>query len=136
MTERNVLGGDLLACSYDPLTGYFRDGSCAVHDQDGVGVAETGGDVVAQVITHPVGVPHRAAQQVLHTVRIAVAGVFGDRPTVLARQVGEQPEQEPAGAAAGLDPSEPTGHPFEQPVGLGLPSPRPYAVAHGHRLII
>jgi uncharacterized protein (DUF2237 family) len=36
MAEKNVLGGDLLACSYDPLTGYFRDGSCSTHDQDGV----------------------------------------------------------------------------------------------------
>jgi uncharacterized protein (DUF2237 family) len=27
--ERNVLGGPLRACSYDPLTGYFRDGCCA-----------------------------------------------------------------------------------------------------------
>ena len=24
----NVLGGPLLACSYDPLTGFFRDGCC------------------------------------------------------------------------------------------------------------
>ncbi|WP_334135562.1 DUF2237 family protein [Tepidimonas sp.] len=31
---RNVLGGLLRACSYDPLTGYFRDGCChtAAHD--------------------------------------------------------------------------------------------------------
>jgi len=36
MSEKNVLGEELLTCSYDPLTGYFRDGSCAVHDQDGV----------------------------------------------------------------------------------------------------
>ena len=35
-SEKNVLGGELLACSYDPLTGYFRDGCCATHDQDGV----------------------------------------------------------------------------------------------------
>jgi uncharacterized protein (DUF2237 family) len=35
-TEKNVLGGPLLACSYAPLTGYFRDGCCATHDQDGV----------------------------------------------------------------------------------------------------
>jgi uncharacterized protein len=34
--EKNVLGGELRACSYDPLTGYFRDGSCATHDTDGV----------------------------------------------------------------------------------------------------
>ena len=34
--EKNVLGGPLLACSYDPLTGFFRDGCCATHDVDGV----------------------------------------------------------------------------------------------------
>ncbi len=34
--EKNVLGGPLLACSYDPLTGYFRDGCCATHDERGV----------------------------------------------------------------------------------------------------
>jgi uncharacterized protein (DUF2237 family) len=27
--EKNVLGGELRACSYAPLTGYFRDGCCA-----------------------------------------------------------------------------------------------------------
>ena len=36
MSEKNVLGGELRACSYAPLTGYFRDGCCATHDQDGV----------------------------------------------------------------------------------------------------
>ena len=34
--EKNVLGGPLLACSYDPLTGFFRDGCCATHDVEGV----------------------------------------------------------------------------------------------------
>jgi uncharacterized protein (DUF2237 family) len=34
--ERNVLGGSLLACSFAPLTGYFRDGCCATHDVEGV----------------------------------------------------------------------------------------------------
>jgi len=34
--EKNVLGGPLLACSYVPLTGYFRDGCCATHDVEGV----------------------------------------------------------------------------------------------------
>ncbi len=34
--EKNVLGGPLLACSYAPLTGYFRDGSCACHGTEGV----------------------------------------------------------------------------------------------------
>ena len=36
MNEKNVLGDELRACSYAPLTGYFRDGCCATHDQDGV----------------------------------------------------------------------------------------------------
>jgi uncharacterized protein (DUF2237 family) len=35
-TERNVLGGALLACSYAPLTGYFRDGCCATQGEAGV----------------------------------------------------------------------------------------------------
>ena len=34
--EKNVLGGPLAACSYDPLTGFFRDGCCATHGTAGV----------------------------------------------------------------------------------------------------
>lgn len=31
---KNVLGTDLVPCSYDPLTGYFRDGCCNTNDTD------------------------------------------------------------------------------------------------------
>ncbi len=34
--EKNVLGGPLMACSYAPLTGYFRDGCCATNGEQGV----------------------------------------------------------------------------------------------------
>ncbi len=34
--EKNVLGGPLRACSYDPLTGYFRDGCCVTRGERGV----------------------------------------------------------------------------------------------------
>ena len=34
--EKNVLGGALRACSFDPLTGFFRDGCCATHGEQGV----------------------------------------------------------------------------------------------------
>ena len=34
--EKNVLGSELLACSYSPLTGYFRDGWCSTHGEGGV----------------------------------------------------------------------------------------------------
>jgi uncharacterized protein (DUF2237 family) len=34
MTALNVLGGPLLACSFDPLTGYLRDGCCQTDAED------------------------------------------------------------------------------------------------------
>ena len=36
LTEKNVLGGPLLACSYAPLPGYVRDGCCGTHGESGV----------------------------------------------------------------------------------------------------
>jgi uncharacterized protein (DUF2237 family) len=34
MPEKNVLGGDLEICSVDPVTGWFRDGSCETAPAD------------------------------------------------------------------------------------------------------
>ena len=34
MDERNVLGGRLEVCSLDPVTGWFRDGSCRTGPDD------------------------------------------------------------------------------------------------------
>lgn len=34
MSDRNVLGGPLQTCGLDPMTGYFRDGSCDCGDDD------------------------------------------------------------------------------------------------------
>ena len=34
--DKNVLGGPLQACSFAPLTGFFRDGCCATHGEPGV----------------------------------------------------------------------------------------------------
>jgi uncharacterized protein len=31
---QNVLGAPLVPCSYDPLTGYFRDGCCNTREDD------------------------------------------------------------------------------------------------------
>ncbi len=33
--QRNVLGGPLKSCSHDPMTGFFRDGSCHTCAEDG-----------------------------------------------------------------------------------------------------
>jgi hypothetical protein len=100
-----------------------------------IGVAELPHDVVAQVIPDAVGVPAGPREQVLHPMRIALTSVLGDRPAVLPRQVGQQPEHEPADPPAALHPRKPGGHPIEQPGGLRVPRPGIYAVARGHRLI-
>ncbi|GAA4425360.1 DUF2237 domain-containing protein [Acidovorax lacteus] len=34
MTALNVLGAPLVPCSYDPLTGFFRDGCCNTSAED------------------------------------------------------------------------------------------------------
>ena len=34
VVERNVLGGELEPCGFDPLTGFIRDGSCRTGPQD------------------------------------------------------------------------------------------------------
>ena len=36
MSEKTLWGGELRACRYAPLTGYFRDGMCATQAHDGV----------------------------------------------------------------------------------------------------
>jgi hypothetical protein len=34
MESKNLLGTSLVPCSYDPLTGFFRDGCCNTDDSD------------------------------------------------------------------------------------------------------
>ena len=63
-----------------------------VDDQHRLGVAEVLDNVGAHVIADPVVVPHRPTKQVLHPIRAGVAGVLGDRPAVLARQIRQQPD--------------------------------------------
>ncbi len=45
MTERNVLGGPLEACGTDPLTGFYRTGSCST------GPADRGSHTICAVVT-------------------------------------------------------------------------------------
>lgn len=44
-SDKNVLGGTLLACSYSPLTGFYRDGCCST------GPTDTGSHVVCAKVT-------------------------------------------------------------------------------------
>jgi uncharacterized protein len=45
VTQRNVLGDELEPCSADPLTGFFRDGSC------GTGPEDLGSHTICAVVT-------------------------------------------------------------------------------------
>jgi uncharacterized protein len=45
VTQRNVLGDELEPCSGDPLTGFFRDGSC------GTGPEDLGSHTICAVVT-------------------------------------------------------------------------------------
>jgi hypothetical protein len=90
---------------------------------------------LAQVGRDPVGVPHRPVQEVLHPTRAGLTGVFGDRPAVLAGQLGEHAIQERGEPAPGLHPAEPRSYPTEQLLARCGPSAGLYAVARGHRVI-
>lgn len=74
--------------------------------------------------------------QVLHAVGSGLPCPLGDRPAVLARQVRQQPEHQPAGPPAGFDPCEsasdpPHGHLERLPPTAGI-----YVVTCGHRLLV
>ncbi len=49
--DRNVLGGPLEGCSVDPVTGWFRDGSCRTDDGD-VGSHTICGVMTADFLAH------------------------------------------------------------------------------------
>jgi len=95
-------------------------------------------DVAADVVADRVGVPDRPGQQMLHPVRAGLTGVFGDRPTVLPGQFGQQPGDERPDPPPRLHPSEPGRDPAHQLVEHQLPGGRGrvYALARGHRGII
>jgi hypothetical protein len=92
-----------------------------VDHQHRVRVAEMLHDVAAQIITHPVGVPAGPGQQMLHPVRVGIAGErstssssAADRPTARARTRG------PAGGSRPGRTGPPPG-----PTACRLPLPTP-----------
>ena len=81
-------------------------------------------------------VPPGPGQQVLHPVRSPVPGMLGDRPAVLARQLGQQAQHERPGPAPRLHPAEPGTGPGHQLIECPQPAARVYAGASGHQKII
>ena len=80
--ERNVLGGSLQPCGNDPVTGYYRDGSCTCGPQDAV-------HLVCAVLTAEFLAHQRAVGNDLVTPRpeYGFAGLRpGDRWCVVAQR--------------------------------------------------
>jgi hypothetical protein len=97
-----------------------------VDDQHRLGVAQVLDEVGADVVADGVLVPDGPGKQVLHPVGGGVAGVLGDRPAILAWQVGEQATRERPGPPAKLHSSEPTCDPAHHLVEQLLPPGRSY----------
>jgi hypothetical protein len=106
-----------------------------VRDQDPVRVAELGQHIVADVVTHRVGVPHRRPQQPLHRIRRGVPGLLGQPPAVLALHGRQQPEHEIPRRTPRLDPRESARDARHRLIEHRPPAGRIYAVASGHRPI-
>lgn len=53
--ERNVLGGPLEGCSVDPVTGWYRDGSCRTDPRD-LGSHTVCAVVTAEFLEHQAGI--------------------------------------------------------------------------------
>ncbi|CAN5776195.1 DUF2237 domain-containing protein [soil metagenome] len=51
MSELNVLGGELEGCSNDPMTGFYRDGSCQSGPED-IGLHSICAVVTAEFLEH------------------------------------------------------------------------------------
>jgi hypothetical protein len=90
----------------------------------------------SRVITHAVGVPRGPAEQVLHAIRTRRPGPLGDRPAVLARQVGWQSQHQVPYSAWGFNPRETARYLAHQDLERLLPASRVYAAARGHSTIL
>src|SRR6266566_2188439 len=55
-----------------------------INDQDGRLLAELLQDILAQIITHQIGIPDRLGQQALHAIRSSLSGMFSQLPAILA----------------------------------------------------
>ena len=75
-----------------------------VQNQYGIGIAELLDHVGLQVVPHRVSVPPRGRQELLHTIRRAVAGRFGQLPAVLTLDRRQQATKVGRSPAARLGP--------------------------------
>ena len=93
----NVLGTELLPCSYDPLTGFYRDGCCNTADDD------TGTHVVCVKVTAEfLAFSREPRQRPVHAApRVPLSRPEARRPLVPVRAALERGLRGRRGAAGG-----------------------------------
>jgi hypothetical protein len=99
---------------------FFRNPGLVGHEHP-AGIGQVLQYIAAQVITHRISIPDVEVQQSLHAVRAQIAGLFGDRPGVLAFGTREQSQQVQPGSMPGLHLREPACDQGEHLVEPGLP---------------
>ncbi len=72
----------------------------------------------------------------MQPVRGSITAVFGDRPAVLASQVGHQPQHHRGGVSTRFVAGEPRGDAVPHLAEAGPPSVRVYAIRRGHRGVL
>jgi hypothetical protein len=117
-------GGAGVLALHPHRAGAFLEIPGLVDDQHRLRVTEMLHQVGAHIVADPVVVPHRPGQQVLHPIRAGIPGVLGQRPAVLAGQVGQQPAHQRPGPPARLHPAEPARDPAQQLLQPRMPAGR------------
>jgi len=104
-----------------------------IDHQDRLLVGERAGQIAAQVLTHEIGVPAGAGEQMLQSVRREIAAVLGDPPAVLALQRRQHTQHQPRHMPQRLLASQPrldhvqdAGERLTPPIWI-------YPVGRGHR---
>jgi hypothetical protein len=90
--------------------------------RDPAGVTKSVQHILAQIITHLLGVPLVGVEQPLHAVRAQITGLLRDRPGVLALGAREQPQQIHPAPAARVCLPEPARYQREHVVKPSLPT--------------
>jgi hypothetical protein len=104
-----------------------------IDDQDRTPIAERVDDIVAQIITHSIGIPAGSRQQMLQPIRGRCAAVLSDGPAILAIQARDHSRHQRTGMTQRLISGETRRDPIQYRRELRLPTLGVYAMNRGDR---
>ena len=86
--ERNVLGESLEPCGTDPMTGFYRDGSCTCGEED-VGLHAVCAVVTEEFLLHQRAVGNDLTTPMPLYQPLPRSMIDGSAATVLSQEAGE-----------------------------------------------